>query len=132
MNIEDIRSFGLTLPGVTEDIKWGHDLFFCIAKKMFCVTSLKEPLTISFKVTDEEFDEVSNSEGFVPAPYVARYKWVLLENPAMVEKKKLLVYITQSYKLVKIKLAKNREEGGSSRQWAVGKKAASFENYVQL
>ena len=106
MNIEDIRSFCLALPGVTEDIKWGHDLCFCIAKKMFCVTSLQEPLTISFKVTDEEFDEVSNSEGFVPAPYVARYKWVLLENPARMEKKKLLAYITQSYQLVKMKLPK--------------------------
>ena len=109
MNIEDIRSFCLTLPGVTEDIKWGHDLCFCIAKKMFCVTSLKEPLTISFKITDEEFDEVSNSEGFVPAPYVARYKWVLLENPDKVSKKKLQAYITQSYQLVKMKLPKSRQ-----------------------
>jgi predicted DNA-binding protein (MmcQ/YjbR family) len=110
MNIEDIRSFCLTLPGVTEDIKWGHDLCFCIAKKMFCVTSLQEPLTISFKVTDEEFDEVSNSEGFVPAPYVARYKWVLLENPDKVGKKKLLAYITQSYELVKRKLPKSSRQ----------------------
>jgi len=110
MNIEDIRSFCLTLPGVTEDIKWGHDLCFCIAKKMFCVTSLQEPLTISFNVTDEEFDEVSNSEGFAPAPYVARYKWVLLENPAKVGKKKLQAYITQSYELVQRKLPKSSRQ----------------------
>ena len=104
MNIEDIRSYCLGLPGVTEDIKWGNDLCFCIAEKMFCATRLKGPLQVSFKVTDEEFDEVSNSDGFVPAPYVARYKWVLLEDPSKVSKKKLLAYITQSYELVKMKL----------------------------
>ena len=117
MNIEDIRSFCLTLPGVTEDVKWGNDLCFCIAKKMFCVTGLKGPLQVSFKVTDEEFDELSNSDGFVPAPYVARYKWVLLEDPAKVSKKKLQAYITQSYELVKKKLPKKSRQGAvSSRQ----------------
>src|SRR6267142_3528694 len=106
MNIEELRSFCLALPGVTEDIKWGNDLCFCIAEKMFCVTGLQPPLTISFKVTDEEFDDVSNSDGFVPAPYVARYKWVLLENPAKVSKKRLQGYITHSYELVKMRLPK--------------------------
>lgn len=110
MNIEDIRSFCLALPGVTEDIKWGNDLCFCIGKKMFCVAVLKGPLKISFKVNDEEFDEVSNSDGFIPAPYVARYKWVLLENPAKVSKNKLQAYITQSYELVKMKLPKKTQQ----------------------
>jgi predicted DNA-binding protein (MmcQ/YjbR family) len=108
MNIEDLRSFCLALPGVTEDVKWSNDLCFCIAKKMFCVTGLKGPLQISFKVTDEEFDELSNSRGFVPAPYVARYKWVLLEDPGKISMKKLQFYITQSYNLVKMKLPKGK------------------------
>ena len=107
VNIEDIRTFCLSHPGTTEDIKWGNDLCFSVGGKMFCVVVLTGTMTISFKVTEEEFDEVSSSEGFIPAPYVARYKWVLLEDPGKISKKALLDYIKQSYTLVKSKLSKN-------------------------
>ena len=67
MDIENIREFCNKLPAVTEDIKCGNDLCFLIAKKMFCVTSLNGPLTICFKVKEEEFDELSNLTGMIPA-----------------------------------------------------------------
>ena len=66
MNIETLRDFCRALPAVTEDVKWGHDLCFSVAGKMFCVASLDGPLTFSFKVRDEEFDELSNSPGLRP------------------------------------------------------------------
>ena len=80
MNIETLRELCRALPAVTEDVKWGHDLCFSVADKMFCVAALDGPLTVSFKVKDEEFDELSSTPGFSPAPYVARYKWVLVED----------------------------------------------------
>jgi predicted DNA-binding protein (MmcQ/YjbR family) len=104
MDIEGIRILCNALPHVTEDIKWGNDLCFMIAKKMFCVASLIAPLMVSFKVTDEEFDELSNKPGIIPAPYVARYKWVLIENISVLTKKQWEHYLTQSYNLVKAKL----------------------------
>ncbi len=61
MDIETLRDMCRALPAVTEDIKWGHDLCFSVAGKMFCVAALEGPLTVSFKVKDEEFDELSNS-----------------------------------------------------------------------
>lgn len=106
MNIEELREYCKTLPGVTEDIKWGADLCFCVGEKMFCVTGLEGPFKISFKVTDEEFDELSNSDGFIPAPFVARYKWVLLEDVSKVSDKRLKEYTKQSYLLVRNKLPK--------------------------
>ena len=111
VNIEDIRTFCLVLPGTTEDLKWGNDLCFCLAGKMFCVTGLAGTMTISFKVTDEEFDEVSSSEGFIPAPYMARHKWVLLKDPGKITRKNLLAYIKQSYALVRSKLSKKALNG---------------------
>jgi hypothetical protein len=81
MDIETLRNICTGLPHVTEDVKWGNDLCFLIGGKMFCVAGLdQQPLTVSLKVTDEEFDELSNSPGIVPAPYVARYKWILLQD----------------------------------------------------
>lgn len=93
------------MPGVTEDIKWEHDLVFSIGGKMFCVIGLDQsPTTASFKVTDEEFEELSNSPGFKPAPYVAKYKWVLIDDINKMKKKDWEKYIRQSYTLVRDKL----------------------------
>ena len=105
MNIEDIQALCKQMPGVTEEIKWGHDLAFSVGGKMFCVVGLDQnPTSASFKVKDEEFDELSNKPYFKPAPYVAKYKWVLLEDISKMEKTDCNRYIKQSYELVKAKL----------------------------
>lgn len=106
MNIEYLQTFCKKLPAVTEDIKWGHDLCFCVGKKMFCVAGLESPLQVSFKVKDEEFDELSSSQDIIPAPYVARYKWILVQDANRLSKKEWEHYIKQSYELVKAGLPK--------------------------
>jgi predicted DNA-binding protein (MmcQ/YjbR family) len=105
MNIEELQQLCKTLPHVTEDIKWGNDLCFCIGAKMFCVIGLNQaPTSASFKVQDEEFEEMSTRKGFIPAPYVARYKWVLAEDITILSAKEWQHYVTQSYHLVAAKL----------------------------
>jgi predicted DNA-binding protein (MmcQ/YjbR family) len=113
MDIDTLRDLCRTLPAVTEDIKWGHDLCFSVAGKMFCVAALEGPLTVCFKVRDEEFDELSGSPGMRPAPYVARYKWVLVEEVNKLSRKEWAHYVKQSYELVRAKLPKKlaREHG---------------------
>lgn len=105
MNIEDISKVCLSLPMVTQDIKWGHDLVFSIGGKMFCVVGLDEvPTSATFKVKDEEFEEMSSSPGFKPAPYVAKYKWVMIEDITIMKHSDWEKFIHQSYNLVKAKL----------------------------
>jgi predicted DNA-binding protein (MmcQ/YjbR family) len=106
MDVENIRSICKKLPSVTEGVKWGADLCFMVGGKMFCVTSLEGPLSASFKVKDEEFGEMSARTGIIPAPYVARYKWVMVEDPKALTKKEWESYIKQSYELVKAGLPK--------------------------
>ena len=106
MNIETLRELCQSLPAVTEDVKWGKDLCFSVAGKMFCVAGLDGPLSVSFKVRDDEFDELANSPGIRPAPYVARYKWVLVEEIDRLGRKEWEHYVKQSYELVKAKLPK--------------------------
>ena len=106
MSIDQLRDICLSLPAVTEDVKWDHDLCFSVASKMFCVTALDPPFKASFKVRDDEFEELSNSEGFMPAPYMARAKWVLVTDPARLSKKEWEQYVKQSYELVKAKIPK--------------------------
>ncbi len=115
MNIEDIQAICRDWPGVTEDVKWGHDLVFSVAGKMFCVVGLDQsPITASFKVKDDEFDEISNWPGFKPAPYVAKYKWVWMDDTRKMKKADWKYYLKQSYELVRDKLpAKTKIQLGS-------------------
>ena len=102
MNIETIRAICTALPAVTEDIKWGHDLVFSVGEKMFCVAVLDQsPTSVSLKVPDEEFDEITARPGFRPAPYAAQYKWILIDDIRRLRKAEWVSYIRQSYELVK-------------------------------
>src|ERR1043166_3571124 len=101
MNIEELQKFCKSLPGVTEDVKWGNDLCFSIGGKMFCVTGLEHPLKVSLKVPDEEFEGLCATPGIMIAPYVGRYKWVLVEDVDVWNKKQWEHFIRQSYELIK-------------------------------
>lgn len=96
----------MKFPAVTEDIKWEKDLCFSVGSKMFCVTSLEGPFSASFKVLEEEFEELCTKEGFSPAPYMARAKWVLVTNSSNLKTKEWEHYIKQSYELIKSKLTR--------------------------
>ena len=110
MNIEFLEQTCTSLPGVTTDVKWGNDLVFSVAEKMFCVCSMDPPFKASFKVPDAEFEELSVRDGFEPAPYMARAKWVLVTNPSKLNRKEWEEYLKQSYDLVKSKLSKKLQE----------------------
>ena len=96
----------MKLKGVTEDIKWGNDLVFSVGSKMFAVAGLEKPFTCSFKVPEEEYEELSNREGFMPAPYMARNKWVLVTMSGKMNKKEWESRLRTSYDLVAAKLTK--------------------------
>jgi predicted DNA-binding protein (MmcQ/YjbR family) len=109
MDVDFIRKICLSLPATTEDIKW-ENLVFSVGERMFCMMPLEQPLRCSFKVSDEEFEEVSVRDGFIAAPYLARAKWVLVTNPSKLSKKDWERYIKKSYELVKMKLTKKLRE----------------------
>lgn len=73
---------------------------------MFCATGLNQsPTTASFKVKDEDFDEMCSRACFIPAPYLARYKWVAIDDINRLPLSEWEKYIRQSYELVKEKLS---------------------------
>jgi predicted DNA-binding protein (MmcQ/YjbR family) len=78
---------------------------------MFCVAGLDQvPVSASFKVRDDEFEEMSSREFFKPAAYVAKYQWVLISDITKMSKSDWKKYITQSYKLVRNKLPNKIEK----------------------
>jgi predicted DNA-binding protein (MmcQ/YjbR family) len=105
MNVEQLRKFCLSLPGATEDVKWGADLCFSVGAKMFAVTSADSNVGgISLKCTPEKFDELIERDGIDPAAYVGRYKWVHIESTGILSDAELTALIKKSYQLVFDKL----------------------------
>src|SRR5450759_1462694 len=101
-------------PGVTEDVKWGQDLCFCVGGKMFVVVNLEPPHQMSFKCTPEGFAELIEREGIIPAPYLARATWVQeSELGAVFERRELEPLLRSSYDLVLAKLPTSKRPGAA-------------------
>jgi len=108
MDIETVRKFCLSLPHCTEDVQWENDLLFRIGNKMFAVVSLESASDhcMSFKCTPEVFAELTEREGIMPAPYVARYHWVALKRFDALPESELKQVLKNAYQLIFDKLPK--------------------------
>jgi len=108
MDLERIRAICRKLPGTTHDLQWGDDLLFRIGGKIYATSCLNPafPARLSFKCTPEEFAELTERDGIVPAAYVARYKWVTLERWDALSDQEIERLIRNSYQLVRAKLPK--------------------------
>jgi predicted DNA-binding protein (MmcQ/YjbR family) len=111
MDINAIRRCCLEFPHATENVQWGSDLCFKIDGKLFAVAPLEiAPVRLSFKCTAENFAELCERTGIIPAPYMARAQWVSLESLNAVAEDELRELLAESYRLVFERLPKKRRE----------------------
>jgi predicted DNA-binding protein (MmcQ/YjbR family) len=110
MSMDLVRRFCMTLPHTTETVQWENDLVFKIGGKMYAVVAL-EPGDhwLSFKCNAEDFAELTERPGIVPAPYLARAQWVALQSEAAVGTAELKTFLRRAYDLVLAKLPKKRQ-----------------------
>ena len=101
MNIDQLRQFCLSLPGTTEQIQWGDNLLFKVGGKMFVVIPL-EPARVwlTLKADPEEFAELTERPGIIPAPYLARAKWISIETRDTLTQSEVSALLRKSYELV--------------------------------
>lgn len=105
MNIDWVREYCMSMPQATESLQWDCDLVFKIGGKMFAALVL-EPAKVwlSFQCTPEEFAELTERPGIIPAPYAARYHWVALETREALSSNELERLLRNSYQRVFEKL----------------------------
>ena len=105
MNIDQLRQLCLSFPGATEQIQWGDDLLFKVGGKMFVVIPL-EPARVwlTLKADPEEFAELTERPGVIPAPYLARAKWIAIESRETLPQTEIAALLRKSYELVFAKL----------------------------
>ena len=115
MTLETVRSICRALPEVTEDVKWGNDLCFCVRKKMFVVVNLEPPHQLAFRCTPESFAELVERPGIIPAPYMARNMWVQEQELGQtLDRHELTALVNTSYNLIVLKLPKSQRPGNEA------------------
>ena len=102
MTSAQVEKFCLSLPGATLSIQWGADRVFKVGGKMFAAMGPREmrPQTLSFKTSDESFHILTRARHIIPAPYLARAKWVQLQKLDALSAKELRVYLARGHALV--------------------------------
>jgi predicted DNA-binding protein (MmcQ/YjbR family) len=119
VHIDTIRAYCLNFPRATEKLQWGDNLCFKIAGKIFTILSLDNP-RLCFKCSPEVFAELVEREDIRPAPYVGRYKWVMLDRLDAVSDSEIEDLIQQSYTMV---AAKAPKQSGSKPRKKTKRKA---------
>ena len=109
MNVDEIREYCLSFPHATENLQWGDDLCFKVGGKIFVTLALTAtPQKVCFKCTPETFAELIEREDIRPAPYVGRYKWVILDRLNALLRNELKALMRTSYEMVAAKAPKGK------------------------
>ena len=120
MTADTIRDFCLAFPAATEKLQWGDELCFKIEQKIFAMLGLDNP-RLCFKCSPEMFAELIERDDVRPAPYVGRYKWVLLGRLDAVPWNELQELIRQSYEMVAAKAGKPKKGASIEKKSRGGK-----------
>jgi predicted DNA-binding protein (MmcQ/YjbR family) len=103
MKGDAIRVYCLDFPEAKENLQWGDELCFKVGGKIFVMLGLDNP-RLCFKCTPEAFAQLIEREDVRPAPYVGRYKWVMLDRLDAVGWDELQELIRTSYEMVAAKV----------------------------
>jgi predicted DNA-binding protein (MmcQ/YjbR family) len=130
MRYAALRQFALSLPQTTVVKQWGECLVFKVIGKMFLLLAMDGLVieAVIFKCTPEEFDELTENDAIIQAPYCAKRHWVRVCDLAALPADELERRISRSYDLVVAKLPKKVQATlgapRSPRNQRVGRKRA--------
>jgi predicted DNA-binding protein (MmcQ/YjbR family) len=108
MKLAAIKKYCTDLPHVTADIKWEIDHVYSVGGKMFAMatTNKNRGTFVCFKVDDDRFLELTDRPGIIPAPYLARMKWVQLNDINALGDSELKSLLSRAHTIVAMKLTK--------------------------
>lgn len=98
-------------------MQWGANLVFwvgdkAIGGKMFALANLDEDgeAVLSFHAGPERYAELLETEGIIPAPYMARIYWIALERWDVLRPSELRELLARARDLVYAKLPKRTKD----------------------
>lgn len=110
MSAEWVRHECMSMPHVTEEVLFGNHLVFKIGGKMFAIKGMDPgDHYLSLKVSAEDFAELTERPGIIPAPYLARAQWVALESEFTLPRTETAQLLRQAWALIFAKLPKKQQ-----------------------
>jgi predicted DNA-binding protein (MmcQ/YjbR family) len=111
MGIDWVRRHCLSLGGVAEVVQFEEHLAFQVAGKTFAVVHLEPGMAnfLTVKATPEEYAELIELAGVVPAPYAARNHWVGIESEDTLPAQEMKRLIGRSYTIIFATLPKKTQ-----------------------
>ncbi|AEV39467.1 hypothetical protein PSE_4965 [Pseudovibrio sp. FO-BEG1] len=117
MTRDEFDGFCKSLIGTTNVIQWGNASVWKVGGKIFAICSNwgedrpeMEGIKISFKCSDLSYQILTEQEGIIPAPYLARAKWVQLETMDAMADGDIKDYITEAHSIIAKKLTKKLQK----------------------
>lgn len=112
MNIEELRTYCLSLKGVTEDFPFDEStLVFKVVGKLFCLTNLEGPLSINVKNDPEKNIELREEfPAIKPGYHMSKIHWNTVEIDGSIPDDFIKNLIDESYDLVVMKLKKQEQQ----------------------
>lgn len=116
MTRNEFDSFCKALKSTTNVLQWGNASVWKVGGKIFAICSHwgdGDHQKIGFKCSDFSYMVLIEQQGIIPAPYLARAKWVQLSSEAAMSDDEIKTYIIEAHSIISAKLtkAKQRELG---------------------
>ena len=111
MTREDFDQHCRKLKSATHVVQWGGASVWKIGGKIFAICSHwgdNEQQKISFKCSELSYHILCELPGIVPAPYLARAKWVQITTTEAMSDADIRDYIKTAYDIICQKLTRNK------------------------
>lgn len=103
MTRDEFDAYCGSLPQASHVIQWGNASVWKVGGKIFAICSGWSEAggdRISFKCSDLSYGMLIQEPGIIPAPYLARAKWVMVEQPDALTEDEIRAYIATAHTLV--------------------------------
>lgn len=109
MTRDEFDAYCASLNATTNVIQWGDASVWKIGGKIFAICSEwgeGKHSKIGFKCSDLAYSVLTEQPGIIPAPYLARAKWVQLQAPDAMTDPEIKKHIEAAYWIIAAKLTK--------------------------
>jgi predicted DNA-binding protein (MmcQ/YjbR family) len=120
MTRDEFNNYCQSLKSTTNVIQWEGASVWKVGGKIFAIASNWGPdnpaqnsddfTKISFKCSDLSYQILCELDGIIPAPYLARAKWVQVEKAGAIDDDTIKSYIAEAHAIIAAKLTKKLQK----------------------
>ncbi|MBL4806657.1 MAG: MmcQ/YjbR family DNA-binding protein [Rhodobacteraceae bacterium] len=113
MTREEFDTFCAGLTATTHVVQWGNASVWKVGGKIFAICSgwgTGAGPKFSFKCSNLAYEVLPQMPDIIPAPYLARAKWVQLEKPNALSRNELEKHFVMAHAIIAAKLTKKLQK----------------------